>query len=122
MSDSPSVSKPWDSVSDGGQFNTGGMADTSDVNDWQSMDWKAIKTAVVGAAAVANDAQSQAAAQNAEANVSPQSLMDAGDAFSLASTYMSDVADNLRQQIAGLVGDGGPWTGSGAQSFKSTLT
>ena len=61
-SDSPSVSKPWMSVSDGGIFDTGGQADTSDVNDWQSMDWKAIKTAVYGDAAVSSDPGSAAAA------------------------------------------------------------
>src|ERR1700759_5623103 len=122
MSDSTSVSKPWDSQTDGGQFNTGGMADVSDVNDWQSMDWKTIKTAIVGGAAVAEDEQSQAKAKNAEGNVSPQSLVDAGAAFNMAYVYMTDIADNLRQQIEGFVGDGGPWTGAGAKSFKQTMS
>src|ERR1700753_1372520 len=112
---SPSVPS-FGSVGDGGMFNNGQAGNPQNTEDYKTWDWKTIKMAVVGAAAVDDSHQSQGA--TAEANISPASLQTAGNAFNKAQKYMHDVADNLRQQAEGLAGQGGALQGPGPRAVK----
>lgn len=85
-------------------------------SDFESWDWKQIKAAVVGGAAVPGDQSSRTLAIS-----DPNSFVVAAGAFSVAQQTLTLVAQNLRLQADSLAGKDRPWQGDAANSFNGMM-
>jgi len=85
-------------------------------SDYESWDWKQIKAAVVGGAAVPGDGGNRTLAIS-----DPDSFFGAAKAFTVAQLTLSTVASNMRIQADSLVGEDRPWQGDAATSFHGMM-
>lgn len=103
------------------QDGNGGIWGKSDVegsaSDFESWDWKQIKAAVNGNAAVLPGTPDV----RADAIASPLSLLKAAEKFEKAQLTLNAIAVRLTRQGEALAGEDGPWSGKAATGFRNML-
>ncbi|MGH3431427.1 MAG: hypothetical protein ACRDQB_01180, partial [Thermocrispum sp.] len=87
-------------------------------NDFESWDWKQIKAAVVGGAAMV---PGEGGHERASMVADPGTLYAASGAFNSALLALRMVAENVRLQAEALAGADGPWQGAAATSFRTMM-
>ncbi|MER7016261.1 WXG100 family type VII secretion target, partial [Saccharopolyspora sp. NPDC000359] len=88
----------------------------SENEDFYSWDWKTIKAAITGGAAVAGDQDARLLDL-----IDPQTLRVASTYFDHAEKTMENVATSLRQHAEALAGEDGAWKGPAAKQFLAKM-
>ncbi|MFI0467154.1 hypothetical protein ACH347_23995 [Saccharopolyspora sp. 5N102] len=89
-------------------------ANLSDNRDFESWDWKQIKAAIVGYAAVPSDGIPHSTPFS-----DPDSLRYASVVINRARAGLDYLADNIKMQSEALAGENGAWKSGAADAFRS---
>ncbi|OLR92194.1 hypothetical protein [Actinokineospora bangkokensis] len=102
-----------------------GPGSSSDPKDYMGWDWKHIKAAVVGSAAVptqGDDAVSeQERADRVHSIADPSTFYDAANKINYTRGVLEMVAESIQAQARSLVGENGPWQGEAATAFQQKM-
>ena len=96
-----------------GVHDDGSVGDAT--GDYSAWDWKHIMAAITGSGAGTGDDQ------RAQATSDPQTIQDAADTFYYVQRVLNEVGKSIGEQSEALTGEGGPWQGEAAQSFRTVM-
>ncbi|SDM81477.1 WXG100 family type VII secretion target [Allokutzneria albata] len=113
-------------IEENGAYYGAGTGAGGSRSDYDTWDWKQIKAAVTGSAAVptkynGKDVDPTSSHQRASGVSDPQSLYNAANDFFQAREVLNMVGTSVKQQTEALAGEDGIWQGEAATAFKGLM-